>query len=298
MIEVGGVLMNHWIYRNARPLELSLYQYFFQQGSKENVLNILSHFQNEDGGFAYGLEPDSLNPNSCPIQTWVATCIIRDLQVTHHPIIDGILSYLEKTEDQKAGHYPFTIPSNDLYPHASWWSYNDRGYEDFNPTASLQGFVLRYGKQSPIYNQALIRTTEIIDSLILHGSQEMHELNCIIQLLEDIQYGHLEYLFRFKTFKEVLIQNVHDLIEKDTSKWSDYTALPTSFIKGPDSIFYKGLEELTKKSLDHLESKKHPDGYWDINWSWDKYPEDFSVIRQWWRGHITVNNLRILQAFK
>ena len=31
----------NWIYRNARPLDLSRWQYHFENGTKENVLNAL-----------------------------------------------------------------------------------------------------------------------------------------------------------------------------------------------------------------------------------------------------------------
>ena len=53
-----------WIYRNARQLEIELWQYYFENGSKENVLSALSLYKNDDGGFGNTLEPDSWNPNS------------------------------------------------------------------------------------------------------------------------------------------------------------------------------------------------------------------------------------------
>lgn len=40
-----------FIYRNARPLDLARWNYLFENGDKENVLKILSSYQNEDGGF-------------------------------------------------------------------------------------------------------------------------------------------------------------------------------------------------------------------------------------------------------
>ena len=40
-----------FMYRNARPLDLARFQYHFEHGSKESVLNALNYYQNEDGGF-------------------------------------------------------------------------------------------------------------------------------------------------------------------------------------------------------------------------------------------------------
>lgn len=287
-----------WIYRNARPLEKSLYDYYFEEGSKEDVLNILKAYQNPDGGFGHGLESDCHNPNSSPIQTWAATCIIRDLDISSHEIIDGILKYLEKTPEQKQGHYFFAVTSNRYFPHAPWWDYSEEANLDFNPTASLQGFILRYGQDTPLYKIALIKSTEIVDYVISHGSQEMHELSCIIELMEAIDKAGLKDLFRFKTFQEKVIESVHKLIEKDPDKWSDYTCTPLKYIHSKESLFYKGFETLTEKNLDYLLSQMHPDGYWDINWAWNQYSESFIIARQWWRGVLTVNNLKILNAFK
>ena len=52
-----------FIYLNARPLDFARWRFLFENGSRENVLDILSEYQNEDGGFGGGLEPDCLNPN-------------------------------------------------------------------------------------------------------------------------------------------------------------------------------------------------------------------------------------------
>ena len=42
----------------ARPLEIACYNYHFEKGSANGVLKELSAFQNHDGGFGHGLEPD------------------------------------------------------------------------------------------------------------------------------------------------------------------------------------------------------------------------------------------------
>ena len=59
----------NFVIKNARPLELSLYKYFFENEDKSNALTELRNFQNDDGGFGHGLEADNWNPNSNPIAT-------------------------------------------------------------------------------------------------------------------------------------------------------------------------------------------------------------------------------------
>lgn len=46
------------IEKYARPLEQSLFRYYFEQGSASDVIKELALFQNEDGGFGHGIEPD------------------------------------------------------------------------------------------------------------------------------------------------------------------------------------------------------------------------------------------------
>lgn len=38
-----------FVYRNARPLDLALWQYHFENHDKENVLKVLSFYQKDDG---------------------------------------------------------------------------------------------------------------------------------------------------------------------------------------------------------------------------------------------------------
>jgi len=71
-----------FIYKNARPLDLARWQYHFEGGSKEAVLNALAYYQNEDGGFGHALEPDAWNPLSSPIQTCSATEILKEINFT------------------------------------------------------------------------------------------------------------------------------------------------------------------------------------------------------------------------
>ena len=115
----------NFIYRNARPLDLARWQYHFENGSQEAVLKALAAYQNQDGGFGHGLEADSFNPDSSPIQTWTATEILREVGVTDgkNPVIQKILAYLESGADFDAVRKQWlnTIPSNNEYPCAIWW---------------------------------------------------------------------------------------------------------------------------------------------------------------------------------
>jgi len=137
-----------FIYRNARPIDLARFQFLFEDGSAEAVLTALAAYQNEDGGFGHALEPDYWNPHSSPIQTWAATEIL--LEIGHddasHPIVQGILRYLGSGADFDGKLWANEVPSNNDYPHAPWWHFGKpvSNEFDYNPTAALAGFVLRF----------------------------------------------------------------------------------------------------------------------------------------------------------
>lgn len=77
-----------WVYRNAREIELNLWKYYFEDGTKDNVISALTYYQNADGGFGHALEPDNWNTNSTPYTTLHAINILKDIEFKDlsHPI--------------------------------------------------------------------------------------------------------------------------------------------------------------------------------------------------------------------
>ena len=57
----------NFIRSDARPLELALYKYYYENGTKDRVIFELLKYMNDDCGFGNALEPDNWNKNSNPI---------------------------------------------------------------------------------------------------------------------------------------------------------------------------------------------------------------------------------------
>ena len=104
-------LSRQFIYRGARPLDFARWRFHFEGGPKTDVLEALSHYQNGDGGFGHALEPDCWNPFSSPLQTWAATEILHEIGFfdSAHPLVQGILRYLESGKDFNGHHWYNTI---------------------------------------------------------------------------------------------------------------------------------------------------------------------------------------------
>ena len=290
--------------RHARPLDLARWQYHFENGTKEAVLGALMEYQNEDGGFGHGLEADCFNPNSSPIQTWAATEVLREIGWTDgsHPMVQGILRYLASGEhfDEKQRQWLNTVPTNNDYPHAIWWTYKeDAGEFKYNPTACLAGFFLKYGDgESEFYPVARQIAKEAYgfwaDSL---PYTEQHVTACFIRLYEYCSEAGVA-IADMAAFKERLTEQVKYELNCVADKWdTEYVCMPSNFIETRESIFYKDNQQLVEKECARIIRCQLPDGSFDIPWQWwTDYPE-FETAKIWWKADFCIKNLRFLREF-
>jgi len=169
MDEKGYNEVRQWIYRNARHLELTLWQYEFENGSKEAVLDALSFYQNEDGGFGNALEPDSWNPNSTPYTTAYAIGILRAIEFTdiNHYIVSGILRFLDSRAYFSENGWEWSIPTNNNYPHAPWWNFEQPdSTTEFGLSCDIASFILSVcQKESALYKKTINVINHIISRL-------------------------------------------------------------------------------------------------------------------------------------
>ena len=295
-----------WMSRNARQIELAIWQYFFENGSKEAVLSSLSFYQNEDGGFGHALEADSWNPNSSPYTTLAAINILKGIKFTdkQHPIMKGIFKFLDSGAYCSENGWYFSIPSNNGYPRAPWWTYNMEAntLESIGLSAEIVGFILRYANEdTELYKKALTFSDIIIDKL--RTSEHYGDMSigghCI--LLDSIEQAKLTWRFDCIFLTEKLTKLVHDSIERDASKWAHYSVRPSDYISSSESIFYKGNEDIVSRELDYIIETRPQNGVWDISWSWfennDKYVKEFAISENWWKASKTIHKINLLKNF-
>jgi hypothetical protein len=298
--------INAWMHRNARPVDLTVWQYHFENGSREAVLAELSFYQNEDGGFGHALEADSWNPNSSPYTTLYAMNILKSIGFLDlsHPMVQKIFRYLEKGPDCASYGWRFSIPSNDLTPHAPWWTYNEEAnaYESIGLTAGIAGFVLMYGsKDSALYKQAMSFAGAVIEKLKTPGKYGDMGVGGYCSLLESIIKAGLEKHFDYDFIKKALQKQVYDTIERDISKWVYYGVRPSNYIISPDSPYYKDNEDIVQKELDYLIDTRPQNGVWPIPWSWfennEKYAKAYAISENWWQAVKGTEKMLLLRNF-
>jgi hypothetical protein len=136
-----------FIFTHGRLLERQLYAYLFQGGAKEACLRALLAYQNADGGFGNGIEPDLLCPDSTAIGAETAMGILDllhvDLSGLEGEIVERLVGWIAAQQDER-GVIPHPPPGLLDYPHQPWWE----GPDDVR-ILSLAGFMQRWGVDAP-----------------------------------------------------------------------------------------------------------------------------------------------------
>ena len=291
-----------WVHRNARPLDLALWQYHFENGSKDAVISALTYYQNSDGGFGNTIDADNWNPNSTPYNAYIVIKMLRQIDFTEvtHSMYQSIFNYLENTVYKAEYGWFFTIPSNDDYPHGCWWDFNAQTntFQSIGITASLCGFILRYGdNKSKLYEMTFSYAKMLIEKLKSTTNYGDMGVQGYCELLEDIEVLGLKDCFDYEYLREKLAVLVRDKINNEKD---NFMANPLEFILSPKSRFYEENKEEVEAALDLIIDQRPESGVWNIPWEWydgGKYSKEFAISENWWRAFKAIEKLLQLKSF-
>jgi hypothetical protein len=295
-----------WIKRNARPLESARWDYFFEGTSCDNVTHILSAFQNDDGGFGHGIEPDFWLPHSSPMATWAAGRILMEIGAEKNDgIVKSMVSYLADTYNTQSGMWYSLLPENNHYAHAPWWHWEEGVQEKwmFNPSVELAAFLIHWSSEQSEASQIGWLTIEKAVTHIMNKDEmDLHEISNYMQSIK-IMRSHettfdskLPYLLSRVSEKVMLL--AERCVNKDASTWlSGYQALPLDFIDGPEHPLCERFGKLVDQNLNLYIGQLSDEVVWDISWEWGKYPEEYSISKRYWQGTLAVNRYRLLNSF-
>ena len=288
-----------FIYRNARPLDLAIWRYHFEGGSRKDVVDVLSFYQNSDGGFAYALEPDCWNTNSTPIATWKAIGVLKDIGIDENEqIVKRILNYLDSGKDFGDGKWFTTVKSNNDYPHAVWWEHRDNvGNANPNPTISLAGFALKYAdKNSALYKKAADIATFEAKAFIAAPVCDMHVTPMYMEFYEYCASIDGFDLFDLAEYKNALYTAVKNTVCADVEKWfKEYVCTPSVFYSNSKLIFDILDADLCKKEGERLLAEQLDDGSYPILWLWHNDFKEYFVSANWWKSYMLCVNMQYLK---
>ena len=280
----------------ARPLEQALFAKFIRNGPSDWALSELAAFQNSDGGFGHGLEPDLQLSDSNILATTVALQQLRGLQVSSdHPMVLGVMHYLMETYDGSAMAWPFVPPQVDDAPHAPWWQYSsDLTQYLANPRAEIVCYLFDYAGLVPedLREKLLTAVIEYLENL--SGQLSMHDLLCYVRLVEtkNLPDGPRDRLL------SLLQPQISSGVETDPTAWEGYGLRPLMVAPSASSIFSDLLQQSIDENLDFEIEQQQGDGSWSPSWSWgDSYKDAWLHAKRAWKGVLTVNMVISLSSY-
>lgn len=128
-----------------RPVEAAWGRVLMSTGTAEQVLAALARYQNDDGGFGQGLEPDISAPQSNPFAARLALQVIAGTGIAPDaPLVIRLVDWLERTQGNDGG-WRFADGTLDepISPWFAAWP-----FPSLNPAMDLAGWLRRLGLSS------------------------------------------------------------------------------------------------------------------------------------------------------
>lgn len=269
-----------------------MFAYFFEQGTKESVLATLAFFQNEDGGFGRGLEPDFFYEGSSSLATSIALRYLYQLDVpSDHELVKRSIRYLLETVDREKGQWRRVPYEVNLAPHAGWW-HQEEEMESYsgNATAEIIGYLHRYSEWVPASFLESV-TWKSLAYLYEQAELEMHEFLCYLNMAPHLPSAEKERVL--KTLKPM----APTVIETNPANWKEYGLQPFQAVDSKESPVYAWMSDAVDRNWDYQIQHQRPEGGWSPHWSWGEDSVNWEIAKKHWIGILTVEMLNKLAAF-
>jgi hypothetical protein len=292
-----------FIKESARPLERARFEFHFEGAPPELVVAALVTFQNRDGGFGHGLEPDLRTPSSSALCTGIALSILRDIGANSElPMVQRAVRYLQATWDSESWTWDGVPADANDHPHAPWWHDEDgslaRTFDDFLviPRAQLVAHLNHYanlvsGDWLAALTQATVRDIEEIEPLGAGGGDDLRY--ALTLAAEPSLHPRL---------RERLLRRLRPIVPAavsvDLADWDSYVVTPLKVAPTPRSPVAHLVHEILHAYLDYALDQQSADGSWEPVWSWgDSYPDAWEQAAREWRGELTLEMLLALHTW-
>lgn len=273
-----------FIYGNGRVLDQLAYEVAFEEGDPDSVGRAVIAYQNADGGFGHGLEPDKRSATSQPLDVEVALGYLVAAGAGAPPSVIQAFDFLDAVA-REDGFVPVLLSTIAGYPRAPHWSESDVYPPDVNPTAAIAGYARALGCEHPW----IAKASDSVLAALEDPPTSAHGLLCATRFLEHApdagELGRLAEGVATALDRSTLFQARPDA--------TTYGVGPLQFAPSPDSLAHSWFDPgVLEENLDHLEAQQQPDGGWPISWT---PPSDASAAE--WRAIRTLDAVRTLAAY-
>ena len=268
----------------ARLLEQRLFDTLFHGAPAAGVVDALRGYQNDDGGFGHGLEPDKCCPASLPLDVEVALQTLVAAGTTDAPMLQRAAGFLDSVAVD--GAVSLAAPVIEAYPraeHLTDWTY----VPALNPTAGLAGLLYQLDVAHPWRDAATRYCWQALES-----GPPPDDVHAILEV-----FGFLAHV-PDRARADKLTATVAERLLSTPMFHLDphaegYGLTPLHFAPAADSPWRSLFtDEQLDGHLDHLLSNQQPDGGWPLTWD-----PPSTAARLAWRGRVTVEALRTLDSY-
>lgn len=273
-----------FIRREGRLLEQRLFATLFEEADPSGVVDALRGYQNPDGGFGHGLEPDKRCPHSLGLDVQVALQNLVTAKTIDVPMVTRAADWLQSVSSPE-GAVSMATPVIEDYPRAEHWG--EWTYvPGLNPTAAIAGLLHQLGIEHPW----LDRATEWCWSTLETGlPEDAHAL-----LVSTVFLEHVPDRARAESY----VEPIREWLPKVSMYRADandpsYGVTPLWFAPTPSSLWRRLFtDDQIEGHLDRLRRDQQPDGGWALTW---EPPGQAATIE--YRGVMTVQALQTLNAY-
>ncbi len=279
---------SEFLLRQGRLLERRLAETCLAGAPAAGAVNTLRGYQNEDGGFGHGLEPDTRCPVSLPIYVEVAFQALAAANTVDHVMVARACDFLARVarEADSGGAVPFAFPVIESFPRAGHWT--EWTYQPgLNPTAGLVGLLYQLGVDHPFVTDGAEYCWEQLESTELPA--DAHALSEVLVFLDGAPERERANEMAAAVGDALRGSTWFRLDAEDTS----YGLSPLNIAPAADSR-WRALfrDDEIEAHLDRMERDQQSDGGWPIAW---EPPSD--LARMEWRGIETLRALRTLTSY-
>ncbi|MEV0175908.1 hypothetical protein AB0I00_32955 [Streptomyces sp. NPDC050803] len=287
-----------FLWTSGRVLEQRRFAWhFLGEGGPEGATAALEAYRAEEGGYAYGLEPDVRGPAPQPATLRTGVPILAETGALAGPIGHDLCDWLTKVTAADGG-VPAALPSLRPYPRPPWVQIPEEPAGGLLPTGWITGPMLGAGLEHPWVQGASAFCRTAVQNL----GDETHpyEVHAAIAYLDGTpdrawaktQAARLGELVRRQRL--VLL----DPDRPETARIAPGYApgeyhFPHDYATRPESLARDWFtDDEMRTSLRALAAAQEADGGWPIRWA-----EWSPTIRVEARPMVTVDALLTLRAY-
>lgn len=282
----------NYLFAEGRMLEKRLFGFYFESSNSDGVFHAVLAYRNEDGGFGWGLEPDSSSPESQPLFTIMALLLLDEVGCLDTELVTHSLDYLLPLSFESGG-LPWMIEPERPYPRADHF---DRPLH--RPTITITAPVLGLCEKYGIRSEWTERAGDFVwESIEEQKEEHVQCVQCMQQrlfFLENTSNSFLAEREIANLCSRISSENVTCFDDEHPKTGLYLHPTPTCFANHPESSLRSAFSDnQICASLDALISRQDECGAWVTGYGYPNY----ATPGIHWNGVYTINALKTLKAY-